>query len=76
MPRVVARVVGRTRAGPRHSPGLYGVLVRGGSDFRHRRQILGQDTYLTGDCERSERLELAAGEENFFENDVFKEKIY
>ena len=51
-------------------------IPRGGSDFRHRRQILGQDTYLMGDCERSERLELAAGEEIFFENDVFKEKIY
>ena len=38
-----------------------GCSYRGGSDFRHRRQILGQDTYLM---------------ENFFENDAFKEKIY
>ena len=52
-----------------------GCSVRGGSDFSHRRQILGQDTYLMGDCERSERLEPAAGG-NFFENDAFKEKIY
>ena len=33
------------------------VSRRGWSDFSRRRQILGQDTYLTGDCERSERLE-------------------
>ena len=39
---------------------------RGGSDFRHRRQILGQDTYLMGDCERSERLEPAAGGKFFW----------
>ena len=38
-----------------------GCSYRGGSDFRHRRQILGQDTCLMGDCERSERLEPAAG---------------
>ena len=38
-----------------------GCSYRGGSDFRHRRQILGEDAYLMGDCERSERLEPAAG---------------
>ena len=44
-----------------------GCSYRGGSDFSHRRQILGQDMYLMGDCERSERLQA----EIFFENDAF-----
>ena len=48
--------------------------TRWGSDFSRRRQILGQDTYLREDCERSERLQSAAGGK-FFEEVTFKVKI-
>ena len=51
----------RARAPALPRGAVRGCSYRGGSDFRHRRQILGQDTYLMGDCERSERLEPAAG---------------
>ena len=51
-----------------------GARSEGGSDSSRRRQILGQDTYLREDCERSERLQPAAGGK-FFEGGTFKVKI-
>ena len=63
-----------TRAPALPRGAVRGCSYRGGSDFSRRRQILGQDTYLMGDCERSERPEPAAGGKSF-EKDAFKVKI-